>query len=176
MAPLETRAAWCTTCQTVTRAEALPRNPQAVAGQLAEALADSTRYIDDDDPFMRQVSALNARYVASAGAWQRWAAERSRSGERCLSCGCVVHELEVLEGDAAWPTRFVHPGCGGVVSMVDSDLRVDWCIDDLTTVEFGRDGQLLETEARRDRVNGTSTHHGGDLRHRRGGAHQHHTC
>ena len=147
VAPLKTRAAWCEMCQTVTRAEALPRNPHAVATQLAEARTASTSYVDDDDPFMREISALNARYVASADAWQHWAVERSGTGERCLSCGSVVPELEVLEGDAAWPTRFVHPGCGGVVSAVDSDLRVDWCFDHLTTIAFGRGGRSLDSDA-----------------------------
>ena len=140
VAPLRTRAAWCATCAVVTRAEALP-SAQKVEEDVREAMDDSRRYADDADPFLRQVAALSARYAASAGAWREWASERRGTGEHCLRCGLEVPALEVLEGDAAWPQRFTHPGCGGVVSMIEGDLSVAWADADLETMEYGRDGR-----------------------------------
>lgn len=140
VAPLRARAAWCATCAAVTRAESLP-SAEKVEEEIRKAIEDSRRYAGDDDPFMRQIAALDARYVDSTEAWRRWAAERCGTGERCLRCGNEVPTLEVLNGSAAWPVRFTHPGCGGVVSKVEGGLSVAWADADLETVEFGRDGR-----------------------------------
>lgn len=142
VAPVQVRAAWCATCAAVTRAEALP-SAEAVEREILEAIKDSREYAADDDPLMRQLAALKTRYVLSANAWRQWAVERRGTGERCLRCGSEVPTLDVLEGSAAWPDRFKHPGCGGTVSMVEGDLRVAWMYLDLETVEIGRDGRRL---------------------------------
>lgn len=141
VAPLRRRAAWCETCNTVTRAEHLPRSPEEVEAGIRKALDDSQRYAVDDDAFMRQCAALDARYVASSDAWRKWAVERRGTGERCLRCGSDVPALEVLEGSADWPMRFRHPECGGEVAFVEGGLRVAWVEADLETLEFGRDGR-----------------------------------
>jgi hypothetical protein len=140
VAPLRTRAAWCATCAAVTRAEALP-SEHRVEEDIREATEDSRRHADDAEPFLRQMAALNARYVASSDAWRAWAAERRGTGEHCLRCGSEVPVLEVLEGDAAWPLRFAHPHCAGIVSMIEGDLSVAWADADLETVEYGCDGR-----------------------------------
>ena len=77
---------------------------------------------------------------------------RRKGTERCLSCGSTDHQAfdvaVTLEYDGFFngkqQTDFIHPGCGGHICLVGSDMRFNWSFRKIRV--YSPDGGFIRFE------------------------------
>lgn len=137
IAPVFSKKEWCEKCQRRVDAVYIPS-----VREIDEFLAPIGKAIGEESS-----QSLQHLYLLGSQTWKGWASNRSFKGGRCY-CGNATLELQKIQGDVAWEEKFVHPGCGGVLSWKESTeglTRISWKhTEELQVIFFDAEGKLLK--------------------------------
>jgi hypothetical protein len=145
---------WCVDCDSIVPMEALHEIPQTIAdslAQLAEALDKlSAKPVWYRFFYSREVLSSLSIKAKEIALLQKLITHREKD-EKCLTCGSG--QCESIDGlnnradmpsiDQPWPTRSLHPGCGGEFMLLPCFTHFSFRFD---TRYYNIDGQLTKIE------------------------------